>query len=70
MCEGVPIGVLLCGLGNFQQLSGGLTMTPRWVCELLDRHGVHYEMLHRPEGFSPESLESDEHGLRQSAAES
>jgi Ala-tRNA(Pro) deacylase len=45
------------------------TMTPTWICEVLDRQGVHYELLHRPEGFSPESLQSDEHGLGQSAAE-
>ncbi len=44
-------------------------MTPNWITNLLDRHGAHYEHLHRPEGFSPESLEADEHGFRQSAAE-
>lgn len=44
-------------------------MVPNWVTELLDEHGVHYEHLHRPEGFSPDSLMTDEHGFRQSAAE-
>lgn len=44
-------------------------MIPTWICEVLDRQGVHYELLHRPEGFSPESLQSDEHGLRHAAAE-
>jgi Ala-tRNA(Pro) deacylase len=44
-------------------------MIPKWVIELLDRHGAHYEHLHRPEGFTPESLESDEHGFKRSAAE-
>lgn len=44
-------------------------MTPTWVCELLDRHGVRYEQVHRPEGISPEFLEVDEYGMRQSAAE-
>lgn len=44
-------------------------MTPTWICDVLDRHGVHYEQLHRPEGFSPGLLEFDEHGARQSAAE-
>jgi Ala-tRNA(Pro) deacylase len=44
-------------------------MVPNWVTELLDEHGVHYEHLHRPEGFAPNSLVTDEHGFRQSAAE-
>ncbi|MBI3469291.1 MAG: hypothetical protein HY000_40325 [Planctomycetes bacterium] len=44
-------------------------MTPRWVCELLDRHGVHYEQLHRPEGFTELDLAAPEHGARPCAAE-
>ena len=44
-------------------------MTPTWITELLDRYGVHYEHLHSPEGFTVESLATDEHGSRQSAAE-
>lgn len=44
-------------------------MTPIWITALLDRHGVHYEHLHSPEGFTLESLGTDEHGCRQSPAE-
>ena len=44
-------------------------MTPNWIIELLDRQGKHYEHLHKPEGFTPESLARDQHGVRQSAAE-
>ena len=44
-------------------------MLPTWITGLLDRHGVHYEHLHSPEGFTLESLATDEYGSRQSAAE-
>ena len=44
-------------------------MIPKWVIEQLDRHGTHYEHLHRPEGFTPDDLETDEHGCRVGAAE-
>ena len=44
-------------------------MTPNWIIEKLDEHGIHYEHLHRPEGFTPEALATNEHGCRQSAAE-
>jgi Ala-tRNA(Pro) deacylase len=44
-------------------------MTPTWINELLDRHGMHYENLHSPEGFTAQSLAADERGYRQSAAE-
>lgn len=44
-------------------------MTPRWICDLLDRHGVHYEQLHRPEGFTEQDLAATVGGSKPCAAE-